>query len=134
MTSEYCVEWALAGCHSEGADHLSDGAAIIDAGRIVAIDAPERLRSAMRSSQYVELSFRGAAPPEAALRSLPGVSQVGQVGGFLRLYGETPGRVATEVARLSEASGAEIDRLCTCTPSLEDVFLHFTGREEEPEV
>jgi len=116
------------------AEEICSRVAIIDAGRIVAIDAPERLRSAMRSSQYVELSFRGAAPPEAALRSLPGVSRVGQAGGVLRLYGETPGRVAMEVARVAEASGAEIDRLCTCTPSLEDVFLHFTGREQEPEV
>jgi len=116
------------------AEEICSRVAIIDAGRIVAIDAPERLRSAMRSSQYVELSFRGAAPPEAALRSLPGVSRVGQAGGVLRLYGETPGRVAMEVARVAEASGAEIDRLCTCTPSLEDVFLHFTGREEEPEI
>ena len=116
------------------AEEMCSRVAIINRGRIVAIDTPERLRSAMRSSQYVELSFRGEGRPRPELRALPGVSRVRQEGSAVRLYTDTPGRVAMEVARVAEASGAEIDRLCTCKPSLEDVFLHFTGRQDEPEI
>lgn len=116
------------------AEEMCSRVAIINQGRIVAIDTPERLRSAMRSSQYVELSFRSEGPSPAELQALPGVSRVRQEGNAVRLYSQTPGRVAMEVARVAEAQGAEIDHLCTCKPSLEDVFLHFTGREEEPQV
>lgn len=115
------------------AQELCSRVAIINKGRIAAIDAPERLRSAMRESQYVEVSFRGEAPEPAELEALPGVSRVYRQDNEVRLYSENPGQLTMEVARLASARSLGIERLCTEKPSLEDVFLHFTGDEvKEP--
>jgi len=109
------------------AERMCSRLAIIDAGRVVAIDTPGRLRAAMRSSQYVEVRFSGPSPDPAELEALPGVSRVLGAEDGIRLFGETPGPVATEVARFARARDLEIDRLCTCKPSLEDVFVQLTG-------
>ncbi|MFW6158394.1 MAG: ATP-binding cassette domain-containing protein [Planctomycetota bacterium] len=113
------------------AEEMCSRVAIIDEGRIVAIDEPGRLRSAIQSSQYVEVAFGGGPPDAAALGRLPGVSRVGSDDGPVRLYTESPGRVAGEVARFAAENGLEIGHLCTRKPSLEDVFLSFTGEQKE---
>ena len=109
------------------AEEMCSRVAIIDQGRIVAIDTPERLRSAMRSSQYLELTFAGGQVGSSELKRLPGTLRVSREGNHVRLYGEQLGRLAMEVARLAETKGLEIAHLCTRKPSLEDVFLYFTG-------
>ncbi len=116
------------------AEKMCSRVAIIDQGRIVAIDTPERLRSAMRSSQYLEVALTGGQVGSPELERLPGTLRVSHEGDRVRLYGEQPGRLALEVARLAEAKGLEIAHLCTHKPSLEDVFLYFTGdRAQEVE-
>jgi len=109
------------------AEEMCSRVAIIDAGRIVAIDTPERLRSAMRSSQYLEVALSGGQVGLSELERLPGTLRVSGEGNRVRLYGEQPGRLAMEIARLAETKGLEIAHLCTHRPSLEDVFLYFTG-------
>jgi len=110
------------------AGEMCSRVAIINKGRIVAIDSPEKLRSTISSRQYVEVGFGGIAPEYNELESLPGVSQVGVDNHTFRLYTELPGQVATEVVRLVDKKGLEITNLSNCKPSLEDVFLHFTGK------
>ncbi len=117
------------------AEEMCSRVAIINQGRIVAIDTPERLRSAMRSSQYLEVALGGDEVDMAEFERLPGILRLGREGKCVHLYGEQPGRLATEVVRLAETKGLEILHLCTCQPSLEDVFLYFTGdgaQEVEP--
>ncbi|MFW6106930.1 MAG: DUF4162 domain-containing protein, partial [bacterium] len=101
--------------------------AIINRGRIVAIDTPERLRSAMRSTQYLEVALAGDEGDTAELERLPGILRLSREGKCVRLYSERPGRLATEVVGLTKTKGLEIVHLCTGKPSLEDVFLYFTG-------
>jgi len=114
------------------AEQMCSRVAIINEGRIVATDTPERLRSAMQSSQYVEMGLTaGQAIDLAELERLPGILRLSREGNRVRLYSARPGRVAMEVARLAEAKGFEITDLCTRKPSLEDVFLYFTGDHAE---
>ncbi len=112
------------------AEKLCSRVAIINRGRLVVVDAPDRLRTAMRSSQYVEVAFAAKALDAEELNGLPGVSRTGREGEVLRLYTDAPGRVATEVVRAAESRGAEIERLRTCKASLEDVFLQFTDNPD----
>lgn len=113
------------------ASEMCSRVAIIDKGRIAAIDTPEKLRSTISSRQYVEVRFAGAAPDPGDLESLPGVLQIGLDKPTFRLYTNIPGQVATEVVRLADNGGLEIVHISTCKPTLEDVFLHFTsGRRE----
>ncbi|MBS3735206.1 MAG: ATP-binding cassette domain-containing protein [Phycisphaerae bacterium] len=109
------------------AEEMCSRVAIINQGRVVAIDTPERLRSAMRSSQYLEVAFDGDEVDLAAFERLAGVLRLTRAGKCVRLYGEHPGALATEVVRLAETTGVGITHLCTRKPSLEDVFLYFTG-------
>ena len=113
------------------ADEMCSRVAIIDAGRITAVDVPERLRSVMRSSQYVEVRFAGAAPPAGELESLPDVLWASVEGSGARLYTETPGSVAGAAVRLADAKGLGITHLCTRQPSLEEVFLHLTSQTKQ---
>jgi len=109
------------------AEEMCSRVAIINQGRVVAIDTPERLRSAMRSSQYLEVAFGGNEVDLTAFERLPGVLRLSREGKCVRLYGEQPGGLAMEVVRLAETKDVGITHLCTRKPSLEDVFLYFTG-------
>ena len=113
------------------ASEMCSRVAIIDKGRIAAIDAPEKLSSTRSSRQYVEVRFAGAAPDRGKLESLPTVLQIDSDNRTYRLYTKMPGQVATQIVRLADKSGLEIMHLSTCKPTLEDVFLHFTGGSRE---
>ena len=112
------------------AEELCDRAAIINRGHIAAIDTPDELRAHVKSSQHVEVSFAGQGPGREALEALPGVLSVREEGGLYRIYTESPGRIATEVVRLSDREDAQVESLCTRKPSLEQVFLQLTGGED----
>jgi len=114
------------------AGEMCSRVAIIDKGRIAAIDTPEKLRSTISSRQYVEVRFTGVAPEHNELESLPGVSQIDAGNRTFRLYTRLPGQVVTEVVRLADSKGLEIADLGNRKPSMEDVFLHLTsGRKEK---
>ena len=113
------------------AEEMCSRVAIINKGKIAATDVPDRLRSAMQSSQYVEVSFSTAVSDTDDLKSLPGVSRASYHGSLVKLYTERPGRVAVEVVRFAEKRSLEITHLCTGKPSLEDTFLHFTSKAEK---
>ncbi len=109
------------------AEGMCSRVAIINKGHIAAIDTPDRLRSAMRSSQYVEAGFAEPAPDAMDLEKLAGVSRAICERENVRLYTETPGQVAAEVVRFADTNRLQIVQLCTRKPSLEDVFLQFTA-------
>ncbi len=113
------------------AGEMCSRVAIIDKGRIAAIDTPEKLRSTISSRQYIEVRFAGATPEYNELESLPGVSQIDADNSTFRLYTRLPGQVVTEVVRLADSRGLEIADLGNRKPSLEDVFLHLTSERTE---
>jgi len=115
------------------AEEMCSRVAIINQGRIVAIDTPEQLRSAMQSSQYLEAVLAGGQIDAVELEQLPGTLRVSCEGERIHLYTERPGPLAMKVAQLAEAKGLQIIHLCTRKPSLEDVFLYFTSDQvQEP--
>ena len=113
------------------AEEMCSRLAIINQGRIAAIDTPEGLRSMVRTSQYVEVRFDGQAPATDQLASLPAVSRAASEGGGYRLYTETPGQAASQAVRFADEQGLAIAHLCTRKPSLEDIFLHLTAEQAE---
>jgi ABC-2 type transport system ATP-binding protein len=114
----------------EEANQLCDRVAIIDRGRIAAIDTPERLKAAFRRVQSVEVAFDLSGQAHGrALSSLPGVSTAVKLGDKWRLYTEDPSALLPQVIRYAEEHGLRIVSLNTLGPSLEDVFLAITGQE-----
>jgi ABC-2 type transport system ATP-binding protein len=109
------------------ADAMCRRVAIINKGRIAAVDTPDGLREVIRSRQFTEVAFENGGPKAGDLEAVPAVRQVIEQAGRFRLFTETPGLVAAETVRLADSRGWGISHICTCKPSLEEVFLHLTA-------
>jgi ABC-2 type transport system ATP-binding protein len=111
----------------EEAERLCDRLAIMDRGRIVALDTPENLIRSLGADHRLIFSVEGACEPQP-LRNLPGVTRVEAIGDRVIVYGRTDGFVG-EVVNALTSSGTRFRDLRTEQPTLEDVFLTLTGRE-----
>jgi len=109
------------------ANQLCNRVAIINQGRIVAVDAPEKLKMATSSLHSVEVSFDGTVNIEL-LEGLPGVSTVKKVGDKFKLYTADPGQLVTTLVTYSSSNGLKIVSLNTLTPSLEDAFVALVDK------
>jgi len=119
----------------EEAGQMCDRVAIINRGKIAAIDTPERLKGAMRTSQSIEVAFKEARHEALKdLDSLPFVRDVQKRGDKIRLLTEDPPQVLRELWSFIEEKSLEPITLNTLGPSLEDVFLQLTGTEMEEEI
>jgi len=110
----------------EEAGELSSRIAIIRQGRLVAIDTPQRLRSAIKSSQFVEVGLGDGASGKD-LSGLDGVTGLERSGELWHLLTADPGATASAVVKWADGRGLELTHICTRKPSLEEVFLHLTG-------
>jgi ABC-2 type transport system ATP-binding protein len=110
------------------ANQLCDRVAIINKGKMVAIDAPERLRMATSGRHSVEVSFSGSVSLES-LAQLPGVNEVQKVGDKYRLYTDNPGGLAVTLVDHSRTARLKMVSLNILAPSLEDAFVALTEKE-----
>lgn len=113
--------------YMEEAERLCDRVAIINSGKIVALDTPENLIRSLGAEQRVVFSAEGHWDV-ALLRQVPGVTRVERIGERVVVYGKGEGMVGGVVGLL-ERAGVPFRDLRTEQPSLEDVFLALTGRE-----
>jgi len=111
----------------EEAERLCDRVAIVDRGRIVALDTPENLIRMLGAENRVVFTVDGHFEPQR-LSNLPGVIRVESIGERVVVYGRGDGVVA-EVVNALTTSGTRFRDLRTEQPNLEDVFLALTGRE-----
>ena len=109
----------------EEAAQLCDRVAIIQKGRIIALDRPEKLRMRIRHAQSVEVSFE--PPPNIeGLKALPGVLSLVKMGDRVRLYTEDPGELICHLVDYAKAHDLRLVSLNTLRPSLEEVFIRLT--------
>ena len=115
--------------YMEEANQLCSRVAIINHGKIAAIDAPEKLKMRIGGLEWVEVSFD--MPVDASdLSDLSGVIDVRMSGDKLRLYTNEPGRTIYQLVDYSRSNDLEIVMLNTLTPTLEDVFIKLTEEME----
>lgn len=112
------------------ANQLCHRVAIINQGKIVAMDAPEKLRLATGGIHSIEVSFSDSVMPET-LAKLPTVDTVKMLGDKYRLYTTDPGELIVSLIDYSCSSGLKIVSLNTIAPSLEDAFVALTERRLE---
>ncbi len=111
----------------EEADQLCHRVAIIDKGRIAAIDTAAALKEQFVSVRSVEVAFGDDERLGAeVLSALEGVSEVKTLARTFKLFTREPGRVAQEIASLARDRGVTIKSIRTCEPALEDVFTRIT--------
>jgi ABC-2 type transport system ATP-binding protein len=106
------------------AERLCDRLAVMDAGRIVALDTPRDLIA--RHTREVSVRFSAPHAEMPWLRQVPGVVGIGHRDGQVVVTGCGP--VAVDVAAALAAHGIRPADLRVDQPSLEDVFLRITGR------
>jgi ABC-2 type transport system ATP-binding protein len=115
--------------YMDEADRLCDRIAIVDKGRLVALDTPRALKAAVPGASAIEARF--ANPPddwEARLHALAGVSAVQALGGDTwRVVAADAGIVATALVALAQDAGVGLASLAVSSTTLDDVFAHFTG-------
>ncbi len=111
----------------EEAERLCDRVAIMDHGRLVALDSPRALIASLEAGRRVVFQVDGAFD-DAALRALPGVTAVEQTGERVTVSGEGD-RFLSSVAGSLESGGVAFRDLRTEQPNLEDVFLVLTGKK-----
>jgi ABC-2 type transport system ATP-binding protein len=113
--------------YMEEAERLCDRVAIIDQGRIVALDTPENLIHSLGAENRVVFGVDDRFDEEP-LRAIPAVTRVERIGERVVVYGRGDGLVGG-VVNVLEAGSVRFRDLRTEQPSLEDVFLALTGRE-----
>ena len=114
----------------EEADALCKRLAIIDHGRVIAHGTPQELKSAVPGGYLLRLRF-GLHSPDFLIRLqvLAGVREVrANDSNGADLYADRGGSLVAEVAALASGAGVELCDVHISEPSLENLFLHHTGR------
>jgi ABC-2 type transport system ATP-binding protein len=109
----------------EEANRLCHRVGIIRAGKMVAIDAPEKLKTAIDRVHTIEVSFDREIPADA-LAGLSGVIGANRTGDKWQITTENRDAVIHSLASFSQQNRAAIVTLNTLTPSLDDAFLRLT--------
>ncbi|HEV8564922.1 MAG TPA: ATP-binding cassette domain-containing protein [Actinomycetota bacterium] len=118
----------------EEADRLAGRIAVVDGGRVIANDTPDRLKAQLGST-VVEMDVRGDGRAERAQKLLADRvgGRVEVEGERLRITSDRGAKVLIEVLRALDGDGLEPESLTVREPSLDDVFLALTGRHAETE-
>ena len=115
----------------EEADQLCQRVAIINQGKIVAVDNPEKLKASVEKHQIIEVSFDQTQNLERKLASLEYSSKVVQVGDKFRLHVRNTSEAVPLLVDFARENGLKIISINTLNPSLEDAFVEMTGLTSE---
>jgi ABC-2 type transport system ATP-binding protein len=116
--------------YMDEADRLCDRIAIVDHGRLAALDTPTRLKDNVPGTDVVEAEFEGApANWHEILAALPQVAAVTEHDGVVRVSSHSgPDTVGALMATASK-NHVRVRRVGVQGTTLDDVFLHYTGRQ-----
>jgi ABC-2 type transport system ATP-binding protein len=121
--------------YMDEADKLCDRVAIVDHGKLVALDSPMKLRASIPGNNILEVSFsRVPAGWLETLKSLPEVQDVKAEDHVYRLGSNNGPRTTVELMEAVRRAGIEITSLSVQSTSLDDVFVHYTGRQLRDEL
>lgn len=130
VKKEHNVTIFLTTHYMEEADELCDRIAIFDHGTVVAEGTPSELKSQLPSAETIEVSFSEApADWEESLRQLPAVEDLDVSRTSIRIHSRVRSKTLQALVEKARAEGVVIEALALRENTLEDVFIHFTGRE-----
>ncbi len=109
----------------EEANQLCEQIAIINRGRIAAIDTPENLKRIFKESCAVEVSFDRMPPPDS-LSQIEETKHVEKRGDKFRITTASPDRLIKHLASFAEKENIAFTHLAVLGTSLEEVFLTLT--------
>ncbi|HEY3767257.1 MAG TPA: ATP-binding cassette domain-containing protein [Candidatus Angelobacter sp.] len=117
--------------YMDEADRLCDRIAIVDHGKLVALDTPRALKSSIPGSSVIEAQFLNApADWQQTLEKLVAVQSVQSEGANMyRILTDDGSRTTTELVETAVHSKVVVKALTVQSTTLDDVFVHYTGRQ-----
>ena len=115
----------------EEADQLCQRVAIINKGKIVTVDNPEKLKASMEKRQTLEVSFTASKGLEGKLRDLSCVKDVLMLGDKCKLQVDDVSETIPSLVDFARKNNLKIISINTLKPSLEDAFVKLTGLSVE---
>jgi ABC-2 type transport system ATP-binding protein len=117
--------------YMEEADRLCDRIAIVDHGTLVALGTPIELKQSVPGSNVVEVQFnREDDGWKRRLEALPNVTEVqSQSAGVYRVLTSNGSHTTMQLVELAASLGEQLTSLSVQNTSLDDVFVHYTGRQ-----
>jgi ABC-2 type transport system ATP-binding protein len=114
----------------EEADDLCQRVAIVDHGKVIALGTPSELKATIPGGHLIRLQLSPRSPELLeALRAMPGVTEVRPMGSSgADVYADRGGPLVPGLLNRALESGAQVSDVHISEPSLENLFLHHTGR------
>jgi ABC-2 type transport system ATP-binding protein len=117
--------------YMEEADQLCDRVAIMDHGKILALDTPAALKQSVDADTVVTVKAGGDPDQLAALltREVAGVTRSRRTDNGVQLHVQGSDRLVPRIVLAAERGGFDVIDLSIAEPSLETVFINLTGKE-----
>ena len=117
--------------YMEEADQLCSRVAIMDHGKILALDTPEGLKRSVGVETIVTIKASGDLKALASVleKGVPGVTHSREIDKGVELHVKSAERILAKVVAAAEAGGFQVVDLSVAEPSLETVFINLTGKE-----
>jgi len=116
--------------YMDEADKLCDRVAIVDHGKLVALDSPLKLKASIPGKNILEVSFSGV--PDGWLQVLKALSDVAEVKAddhVFRISSNNGPRTTLGLMEAAREAGIAITSLSVQSTTLDDVFVHYTGHQ-----
>jgi ABC-2 type transport system ATP-binding protein len=116
--------------YMDEADKLCDRIAIVDHGDLVTLDSPLKLKTSIPGNNFLEVTF--SSVPEGwleILRNLPEVQEVKADEQVFRISSNNGPKTTAELIEKARDAQVEIVSLSVQSTTLDDVFMHYTGRQ-----
>jgi len=115
--------------YMDEADKLCDRIAIVDHGELKALDTPMRLKMSVPTENVLEVSFLSAPSGWLErLKSLPGIDEVTGDEHIFKISTKNGPATTMAVLDAAAAAGVAVQSLSVASTTLDDVFVHYTGR------
>ncbi len=115
--------------YMDEADKLCDRIAIVDHGELKALDSPLKLKASIPGKNSLEVSFSNApADWQERIERLPGVESVTAHDNIFRIATGSGPQTTLALMELAATAGVTVGSLSVQSTSLDDVFVHYTGR------
>jgi ABC-2 type transport system ATP-binding protein len=116
--------------YMDEADRLCDRLAIIDQGKLLALDTPRALKAKAPGGTLIEVVLDGdAAPAGEIAETIDGISHVEANDGLLRVQSSRGGQTLPALIEAAETCGRTVTDIHLLQPSLETLFVSLTGRK-----
>jgi ABC-2 type transport system ATP-binding protein len=115
--------------YMDEADKLCDRIAIVDHGELKALDSPMKLKASVPGKNMLEASFSTVSDTwERTLATLPSVEEVTSHDNIFRLASSNGPATTLALMEAANRAGVAINSLSVQSTTLDDVFMHYTGR------